>query len=243
MSIQRRGYSSATRGLYKAYAKDGELLGEGEYSIQGDYTRPDHDIVLKFPVGTVFKLLEIESGDTEEFTRIVDFAHDLPKYHLPRTNNALHRSWCDVERFLVDQAEYHGVLIDEILNPQLQRGRVWTEEQQVAYIEHVCRGGESGKEVWFNQTGWNSTDRLICVDGLQRITAVRRFYNNEFKVFNKYYGRDFGEIWPLAMSFVVHTIDFKTDAEIKAWYMRCNDGGTQHTQEELDRVRNLEEIY
>lgn len=29
------------------------------------------------------------------------------------------------------------------LNPDFQRGHCWTEKQQIAYVEHVLRGGSS----------------------------------------------------------------------------------------------------
>ena len=40
-----------------------------------------------------------------------------------------------------------------ILNPEFQRGHVWTEEQQEKYIEYVLKGGTSGKEIFFNRQG------------------------------------------------------------------------------------------
>ena len=31
------------------------------------------------------------------------------------------------------------------LNPDFQRGHIWTEAQQIAFIEYVLRGGQSGR--------------------------------------------------------------------------------------------------
>ena len=48
--------------------------------------------------------------------------------------------------------------IDEdglILNPPFQRGHVWTEEQQQAYIVHLLRGGSSGKDIFLNKPSWH----------------------------------------------------------------------------------------
>ena len=36
------------------------------------------------------------------------------------------------------------------LNPDFQRGHVWSEDQQVKFIEYVLRGGKSGKILYFN---------------------------------------------------------------------------------------------
>lgn len=45
-------------------------------------------------------------------------------------------------------SDYIEELVSECnlkLNPDFQRGCVWTEQQQVDYIEYVLRGGMSGK--------------------------------------------------------------------------------------------------
>ena len=35
-----------------------------------------------------------------------------------------------------------------VLNPDFQRGHVWTEEQQTAYIEYLLMGGMSGRTIY-----------------------------------------------------------------------------------------------
>lgn len=64
------------------------------------------------------------------------------------------------------------------LNPNFQRGHVWTREQQIAYVEYRLRGGKSGVDLYFNCSFWFEGKRgntgyqaYVCVDGLQRITA------------------------------------------------------------------------
>ena len=113
----------------------------------------------------------------------------------------------DIPQFLTNKANYHIDIgfryfdkaiqnyIDEdglILNPPFQRGHVWTEEQQKAYIVYLLRGGPSGKDLYFNCPSWHckaTTDynEFVCVDGLQRITAIRKFIQNKLKVFGCYY--------------------------------------------------------
>lgn len=34
------------------------------------------------------------------------------------------------------------------LNPEFQRGHVWTEEQQIAWLEYHLRGGKSGNIIY-----------------------------------------------------------------------------------------------
>lgn len=68
------------------------------------------------------------------------------------------------------------------LCPDFQRGHVWTEEQQSKYIEFILRGGKTGRDFYFN---WNrKTDELVCVDGLQRTTALLHFITGDIKVFD-----------------------------------------------------------
>ena len=78
-----------------------------------------------------------------------------------------------------------------------------------------------------------------CHDGLQRLTAICRFANNEIKVFGSY----FNEYTDLAM-LNSHTIklnvnDLKTEREVLQWYVDMNAGGTPHTTGEINRVKKL----
>lgn len=124
------------------------------------------------------------------------------------------------------------------LNPDFQRGHVWTVEQQIAYIEFRLRGGTSGKTIYFNCPGWmNDFDGdFVCVDGLQRITAIQKFLNNEIKVFGCYY-RDFEDKLPSELDMIVNVNNLKTREEVLRWYIEMNSGGVQHTEDEINRVK------
>ena len=129
------------------------------------------------------------------------------------------------------------------LNPDFQRGHVWTEAQQVAFVEFLLRGGKSGYDVYFNHDHWRMPrgkgkgDSFVCVDGLQRITACRKFVNNKIKAFG-HYRREYTDS-PGLIRLRFHVNDLKTRAEVLTWYLEFNAGGTIHTEAELDRVRNL----
>jgi hypothetical protein len=133
--------------------------------------------------------------------------------------------------------EYGPILND---SPDYQRGHVWTENQQIKYIEHILKGGKQGKNIYLNCPGWMRDFKgpFEVVDGKQRIHAVRRFLNNEIKVFDHYY-REFEGRLPYWVDFVVHINDLKTREEVLTWYLEMNEGGTVHTQEELNTVREL----
>ena len=132
-----------------------------------------------------------------------------------------------------------------VMNPDFQRGHVWTQRQQEAYIEFLLRGGTSGRDVYFNHPGWNEPVEpgayceYTCVDGLQRITAIQRFVNNEIKAFGSYF-REFTDKAHLTMNTIrVHINDLKTRKEVLTWYLEMNSGGTPHSKKELDRVKAL----
>lgn len=130
------------------------------------------------------------------------------------------------------------------LNPDFQRGHVWTTEQQIAYVEYLLRGGASGKEFYFNRVGGMHAFRnlkadFVLVDGLQRITACLKFLKNEIPVFGHYLNEFEDKLRMLNVMFSVNINDLKTRKEVLKWYLESNSGGTPHTQEELDKVKRM----
>lgn len=130
------------------------------------------------------------------------------------------------------------------LLPDFQRGHVWNEKQQIAYVEYMLKGGLSGKDIYFNHPGWMRTFKgdFVIVDGLQRLTAVMKFLKNELPVFGykilEFEDKlGFGDI-----DFIFHINDLRTRKEVLQWYIDFNSGGTVHTEEEIERVRKLLEI-
>lgn len=137
------------------------------------------------------------------------------------------------------------------LTPDFQRGHVWTQEQQVRFVEALMRGAlpSSGLLIQFNCPHWDDdsayTDlprEVQCVDGLQRITALRRFLNREIRAFGLPVDEFNGTRFDIARSFFAVKFamhDFKTRANLLQYYLDLNDGGTPHSREELNRVRGL----
>ena len=132
------------------------------------------------------------------------------------------------------------------LNPDFQRGYAWNEAQQIAYVEFLLKGGESAKVIYFNcpyfedyQVDKYDMD-MVCVDGLQRLTAIRKFLSNELPVFG-YYLKDFEDYRVLLRSYSI-TLNvncLKTKKEVLEWYIDFNSGGTVHSEEEISRVKKL----
>jgi len=126
------------------------------------------------------------------------------------------------------------------LNPDFQRGHVWTEDQQISYMEFLLRGGKSARVIYFNHPNWmgNFKGDFVCVDGLQRLTACVRFLQNEIKVFGLYYN-EFEDKIPFDIDLLLNINNLKTRAEVLVWYCEMNTGGTIHTEEEINRVKEL----
>lgn len=153
-----------------------------------------------------------------------------------------------LEKALKDYQEDYGLE----LNPDFQRGHVWTECQQRLYVEFFLRGGVTARVIYFNcpyfvcgsyedYLNGKYEMPMQCVDGLQRLTAIRRFLNNELSIFGGYYLDDFEDKKVLlrTMSLRININNLKTRREVLQWYLDFNTGGTVHSDEEIARVRKL----
>jgi len=122
----------------------------------------------------------------------------------------------------------------------------WTEKhklelnQQISFVEFMLRGGKSARVIYFNHPGWMDDwkGNMVCVDGLQRLTACMRFINNEIPVFGHYY-KEFEGWMPLDVDLLFNVNNLKTKAEVLVWYIEFNTGGTVHTEEEINKVKML----
>jgi len=132
------------------------------------------------------------------------------------------------------------------LNPDFQRGHVWTQEQQISYVEYLLRGGASGKEFYFNRIGGmhnfkNPKADFVCVDGLQRLTAIFAFIHNEIPAFGQY-TKDYDDLIMAGVMFSINVNDLKTKKDVLIWYLEMNSSGTPHTKEELRKVEKMIEV-
>lgn len=130
------------------------------------------------------------------------------------------------------------------IDPDFQRDHVWTEAQQIAWMEFYLRGGNTGRTLYFNFPGWQRSFKgdFVLVDGKQRLNAIFRFLNNEFPVFGDSYYKDFTDSIHMLQSIKINVNNLKTRSEVLKWYLEMNTGGTPHTEEELNRVGGLLEI-
>lgn len=146
-----------------------------------------------------------------------------------------------------------------VLNPEFQRGHVWTEQQQIAFIENLLSGKVQHNVIIFNNLAdvairepdvvdKEIENKMICVDGLQRLTAMQRFCNNEIRIYDN----------QLCFDDFVSDVDVKRRIlhnrrvrirltftkilklnELMQYYVDLNSGGTVHSQSEIERVKQL----
>jgi hypothetical protein len=149
-------------------------------------------------------------------------------------------NWTDLEFWLDRQCSQKGGLSPLELNPDFQRGHVWTQEQQTLYIEFILSGGSSGTNLYFNHPGWRSSYKgdFVLVDGLQRITAVLAFLHNKITAYGSYY-KDFIDRLPSEASFKINVAKLKTKKDVLEWYLMMNTGGTPHSNEEIERIKKM----
>ncbi len=127
------------------------------------------------------------------------------------------------------------------MNPDFQRNYVWNKLQKEQYIEWVLRGGQSGKDIYFNHPGWmkHFNGEMVIVDGKQRVDAVLGFLNNKVKAYG-YYREEYSDR-PSTVdhTFEVHVADLASRKQVLQWYIDMNTGGTKHTAEEIKKVKAL----
>jgi hypothetical protein len=128
-----------------------------------------------------------------------------------------------------------------ILNPEWQRGHVWTEAQQIAFVEYFLKNGTTGRDIFFNCTSWQSgyNTPIYLLDGLQRITAVLAFMANKFKVFGSYYSEFTDKLRMCEAKFNFHMLNLSSKKELLKVYIDHNSGGTPHNPEEIARIQKM----
>lgn len=135
------------------------------------------------------------------------------------------------------------------LTPDFQRGHIWSKSQQTHYIENILRGvvNIGGLLVQFNCPNWDNFEYcgslprgLQCIDGLQRITAVRRFMAGEIHPFDLPHAEFDGTSFStrnFRFRLAIHNMESRAD--LLQHYLDLNAGGTPHAQSEIERVRGL----
>ncbi len=160
---------------------------------------------------------------------------DIPQF--PKAHYKVSVDWGHLEAQL-EELNAEGCLD---LDPDFQRAHVWTEEQQIAYVEYVLRGGEVAKNLTFNAPGWPASHGvpIQLVDGKQRLEAARAFMRDDLKAFGHRYSEFEGRFRTIDIRFEFRICSLETREEVLQLYLNINAGGTPHSAEEIERVRAM----
>lgn len=132
------------------------------------------------------------------------------------------------------------------LDPDYQRGHVWTDEQAEAFMGHLLEGGATPLVIINRSRYFEHADEVV--DGKQRLTAVVRFIKGEVAARltdgTRVYLRDFSAddqriIMNLSGPHFTVGYVMLDRPNVLRLYLRLNRGGTVHTDAEIARVQAL----
>lgn len=132
------------------------------------------------------------------------------------------------------------------VDPDYQRGHVWTISQKRAFIEYFLRGGESAKDIIFAcDADGPYSQKWRLLDGKQRVAAAIEFMSNKFGVFpdkdhpEGHLASQIDGMRPMRHTFRIRVIVAASRAEELQIYLNLNSGGTPHSREEIERVKSM----
>jgi hypothetical protein len=131
--------------------------------------------------------------------------------------------------------------------PPFQRGHVWTDDQAVAFVNSARKGLHLGTYTFNTTVGINEARRLDdtgreyffadlwLLDGMQRLTALQRFFDDEFPVGGSLWSEvaaDNKRFFLSNVHFSAYETNLVDEAVMREMYDAMNFGGTPHREEE-----------
>ena len=163
---------------------------------------------------------------------------DIPEYW--RANYRINAPWSMLISMLDGFKNDFGVDLD----PDFQRGHVWSTDKSIKYVEYILANGPSAREIQWNSYNWSAMSAstwgtLELVDGKQRMNSALMFLNNEIPAYGNLY-RDYTDRLNLCNHYFIFFINnLPTRKDVLQWYLQLNDGGVVHTKEEINKVKDL----
>jgi len=160
----------------------------------------------------------------------------LTKNDIPRlTDGASYRVDYPLYDLLPSVDRYLSRGLD--LDPDFQRGHVWTRQQQVAWIEYLLKGGVPYGDILLNHPGWQTdfVGDFVIVDGKQRLHACMQFMSNVFPVFLDLFppvgvfARDFSSLVLSRINLGFAVNNLQTREQVLSWYLELNEGSVAHS--------------
>jgi hypothetical protein len=167
-----------------------------------------------------------------------DSYQDIPQF--PRSDYSITAFWSSLERQINNLSAGVGRLD---MDPPYQRGYVWTDPQKERYVEYILMGGASGRDLYFNCPNWDLRlpldsgvweNTVEVVDGKQRIDAILGFIRGDVLAFGKPASGYSGVLRNHVTKMTMHVCQIRTRLEVVDWYLGMNNGGTAHSQNDLD---------
>jgi hypothetical protein len=116
--------------------------------------------------------------------------------------------------------------------PEFQRPIVWTQDQQIRFIESIWYGFDLGT---YTYVEWNIDPyRFMLIDGQQRLTAIQNYITDVFEVFGGHYSEleKPDQIRFRRTKFPSYAYRGKTERELREMYDLLNFSGTPHTEDQ-----------
>jgi len=124
--------------------------------------------------------------------------------------------------------------------PPFQRPAVWTEAQQVSFIESAWRGFSLGQLVVTETDSAPHLNRYL-IDGQQRLTAIEAYFQNRLTVFGARHSElQRTDQLRLATSVSIGVLSLRhhlTMARLQDLYVQMNWGGTAHQEHDRPPAR------
>lgn len=180
----------------------------------------------------------------------------VKQYATQRTNIDIRhlKDWMAQFEGTPSNYSYENVLLE--LNPEFQRGHVWNLDKQIAFIENLLRGIDINKTIRFNDLTMRPHDdadeilknKIICIDGLQRLTAIIDFVDGKYKVFNNQLSYDdilnhpdkasMRRIFNSAL-LQFEFLQITSYKEVLEYYIDLNFGGVAHTPADIQIAKDI----
>lgn len=216
--------------VFDKWGKFTRFRKEGVGTYTETYPVPEGVDILAFALDVLSAGRTIEVG---EGVRLRQYEDGI------RVSSSVNIPW---ESLAQREAGMH----DFDLNPDYQRGPVWSEHQQRRYLGHCLTGGESPPIYVYRDRNSFGVPQEV-VDGQQRLRAIYAFIGGQIpaEIYHKgawveLWWKDFDEVDRRSrfLDAKVTFGDWSREDRLR-FYLRLNSGGVTHPAEELDRVRAM----
>ena len=127
------------------------------------------------------------------------------------------------------------------IGENLQRGIVWTREQQIRFIEEIFDRNTVLPNVVVNEVADYDTMEKVSkvIDGKQRLTAIKLFVEGEFPVFGDVFYKDVSPMfWSAADRLVFVTYyEHLTDKQLVVLFDKLNFWGVEQDKDRFASIK------